>query len=157
MCFSNSDTESGSCSTIINEHSDQYGKWRLHRCNRENAYMCKRPLSSEQKISVTQNSSLAHCNNGSSFFRGLQPSVPLAGWASRAAATGWSVTPTCWPPGMRPTPSVLMRTPTCWLSTSRSSLQLKNISVFCDVTSGTVSSPSIFVDGCYRRANNARL
>lgn len=39
------DTESGSCSSIIKDRTEQYGKWRLHPCKQERPYMCKRALS----------------------------------------------------------------------------------------------------------------
>lgn len=49
----------------------------------------------------------------------LQLSALPAGIASVAAATGWSVTPTCWPPGMRPSPSAPIWVLTCWSLTGR--------------------------------------
>ncbi|XP_071751059.2 uncharacterized protein LOC139908314 [Centroberyx gerrardi] len=39
------DAQSGTCSAIIKEAGDEYGKWRSHVCRYERPYMCKRPLN----------------------------------------------------------------------------------------------------------------
>ncbi|KAK2888177.1 uncharacterized protein [Channa argus] len=39
------DTQVGSCSALIKEDSDNFGKWTSHVCRYERPYMCKRPLS----------------------------------------------------------------------------------------------------------------
>nr|XP_020506487.1 macrophage mannose receptor 1-like [Labrus bergylta] len=39
------DAQVGSCSAIIKDASDEFGKWRSHVCRYERPYMCKRPLN----------------------------------------------------------------------------------------------------------------
>ncbi|XP_062291189.1 macrophage mannose receptor 1 [Scomber scombrus] len=39
------DTQAGTCSAIIKDPSDQFGKWKTHVCRHERPYMCKRPLN----------------------------------------------------------------------------------------------------------------
>ncbi|KAM7392700.1 hypothetical protein PAMA_007697 [Pampus argenteus] len=47
--FSNSDTQAGSCSAIIKDSTDEFGKWRSHACRYERPYMCKRPLNNKDQ------------------------------------------------------------------------------------------------------------
>ncbi|XP_051907364.1 macrophage mannose receptor 1 [Hippocampus zosterae] len=37
--------EVGSCTAIIKDRSDEFGKWRSHLCRQERPYMCKRPVN----------------------------------------------------------------------------------------------------------------
>ncbi|KAM6975835.1 uncharacterized protein LKV04_015092 [Tautogolabrus adspersus] len=39
------DAQAGSCSALIKDASDEFGKWRSHVCRYERPYMCKRPLN----------------------------------------------------------------------------------------------------------------
>ncbi|TNN53351.1 Macrophage mannose receptor 1 [Liparis tanakae] len=39
------DTEVGSCSAIVKDSTEEFGKWTSHVCRYERPYMCKRPLS----------------------------------------------------------------------------------------------------------------
>ncbi|XP_041666073.1 macrophage mannose receptor 1 [Cheilinus undulatus] len=39
------DAQSGSCSAIIKDATDEFGKWKSHICRYERPYMCKRPLN----------------------------------------------------------------------------------------------------------------
>lgn len=45
--FSSSDPQAGSCSAIIKDATDEFGKWKSHVCRYERPYMCKRLLNSK--------------------------------------------------------------------------------------------------------------
>lgn len=126
--FSNRDAQTGICAAKIKEETGEFGKWKGHMCRYERPYMCERPLNS--KMDSSGNTPTWYlvflCWCGTSFTSLLMPykthlqlSALRAGTASVAAATGWSVTPTCWPLGTRPSPSAPIWALTCWSSTGR--------------------------------------
>ncbi|XP_068609207.1 uncharacterized protein [Brachionichthys hirsutus] len=39
------DAQVGSCSAIIKDETDEFGKWKIHVCRYERPYVCKRPLN----------------------------------------------------------------------------------------------------------------
>lgn len=46
--FSSSDAQAGSCSAVIKDETDEFGKWKAHACRYERPYMCKRLLNSKR-------------------------------------------------------------------------------------------------------------
>lgn len=57
--FSSSDAQAGSCSAIMKEETDEFGKWKTRACRYERPYMCKRLLNSKMNCSGnTQRSDL---------------------------------------------------------------------------------------------------
>ena len=120
ITFSNSDAQAGLCAALIKDATEEFGKWRSHVCRFERPYMCKRPLNSKMDhvgntILKVYQCCLDALSSPLTFFCSLclQPSALLAGRASLATVTGWSVTSTCWPPGTRPSPSAPTWALTC--------------------------------------------